>query len=344
MLRLIVFGMVFFLHSNLHRWWSYWGLLGVPVFFLLSSFLLTELLLREKSTTGMVHVKSFYARRILRIWPLYFVALGVGLLLVAPLSALYHPSWIHLVCYATLVGNWWTASHGFLPLGMGLLWSICVEEQFYLVWPWMVRLLDRRGILVLSVMMWIVSQICVLVLCIWKVPFGPGISANTFANLQFFALGSGISAILAGRVPTISGLYRWLLAALAMALFVPAGLLVFRPYGPHLPYALFSLLLAGIASVLLFFSLFGLPLSSGAAPIVYLGKRSYGLYVIHFWIWILVGAAMGIQPFTAEPGRPLQYVISIPIIVSAAILSYHFLETPFLRLKSRFEFVKSRAI
>jgi peptidoglycan/LPS O-acetylase OafA/YrhL len=314
------------------------------VFFLLSSFLLTELLLREKSRTGTVHVGSFYVRRILRIWPLYFAALGVGFILTAPLSAANRPSWMDLIWYGMLMGNWRAATHGFLPLGMGLLWSIAVEEQFYLVWPWIVKAASRRGIFALSILFWLVSQLAVVILCLWKVPFGPGISANTFADLQYFALGSGISAFLAGRIPTWPGVYRGLLMGMGFVVFVIAGVLLFYLHATSLPYVFPALLLAGVAAVMLFFSLYGVRLSRRAAPSVYLGKISYGLYVVHFWIWILVGAALGIKPFSARPGGPLQYLISIPILFAAAILSYHYFESPFLKLKSRFEFVKSRAV
>lgn len=342
-LRFIAFGMVFFLHANYYRWWSAWGNFGVAVFFLLSAFLLTELLLREKSATGKVHVGSFYIRRILRIWPLYFAALTIGFLLLTPMRS-HHPfSSVDVASYFLFIGNWRAATHGFLPLGMTVLWSIAVEEQFYLVWPWIVRGLDRKGILRLSILMWMVSQASVVTLCLWHISFFPGIWCNSFADLQFFALGSGLSVILAGRIPAHSVQSRSALFAGGAALFLPAGVLIWIPHFTNLPYVLPGVLLSDVASVALFLSLFGIRVPSRAAPAVYLGKISYGLYITHLWLWVLVGMALGIKPLSPKSGGPLQYLITIPILFSMATLSYNYFEKPFLKLKSRFEFVKSRA-
>ena len=86
-LRFIAFGMVFLSHAVGQYRLADVGILGVPVFFMLSAFLITELLLQEKQKTGTVHVSSFYIRRILRIWPLYFAALALGSLFVWPWRA-----------------------------------------------------------------------------------------------------------------------------------------------------------------------------------------------------------------------------------------------------------------
>lgn len=348
MLRFIAFGMVFLEHTSLRidgssPWWSVSGIFGVPVFFMLSAFLLTELMLRERKLTGRVHVRSFYVRRILRIWPLYFAALGIGLILVAPFPSLFHESWTDMIWYITFVGNLRTAAHGYLPLGMGPLWSIAVEEQFYLAWPWVVRTLDRKGILLLSIALWLVSQGSVVMLCLWKIPFEPGIWCNTLANLQYFALGAGISAILAGRIPTITRFDRVVLFCEAILLFVIAGFLVSHSLPHYLPYVWSGVLLVAIASALIFFSIFGTTLPTRAAPLVYLGKISFGLYVIHAWVWILAGNVLGMKSFSSPSGILLKYLIAIPSIFGLAFLSYNYFEKPFLKLKSRFEFVKSRA-
>ena len=132
-LRCLAFLMVFTSHIPFNAW-------AIPVFYTLSvieeAFLHTELLLREREDTGTIHRLAFFIRRMLRIWPLYF---AVILLSVAG-SFVYH-RWTaparFVVPYLLLTGNVATAHLGAYPRNplLGPLWSISVEEQFYLLWP-----------------------------------------------------------------------------------------------------------------------------------------------------------------------------------------------------------------
>lgn len=112
------------------------GLYGVDVFFALSAFLITKLLLLERDRTGAVHVRSFYLRRILRIWPLYFAFV----LLLMPYEVL--AVGVRLKYYASLftfTQNWYCSWNTVVESTLTLaLWSVCVEEQFYLVWPFLI--------------------------------------------------------------------------------------------------------------------------------------------------------------------------------------------------------------
>lgn len=122
------------------------GEIGVTLFFVLSGFLITYLLLKEKQITGTIDVKAFYIRRILRIWPLYFFAIFITLLLGALLG--HDPGSFFttkLVLYCLFLSNVavFSYSAGNFP---SQLWSVSSEEQFYLVWPWLVKWLDHRRI------------------------------------------------------------------------------------------------------------------------------------------------------------------------------------------------------
>lgn len=75
-----------------------------------------------------------------------------------------------------------------------------------------------------------------------------------------------------------------------------------------------------------------------------MGKVSYGLYVLHAWVWIAVGAALALTPLSREIAKPLQYLVAIPLLFGLAIVSYRYFEKPFLRLKARYEFVESRPV
>src|SRR5690349_20349803 len=115
------------------------GSWGVDLFFALSSYLITTLLLREREELGCLDIGSFYLRRALRIWPLYFVFL-FGLL---PLIRGYFPgdqmSGKYLVAFALFAGNWACTLWGYPHSIAGQLWSVSIEEQFYLTWPLVLR-------------------------------------------------------------------------------------------------------------------------------------------------------------------------------------------------------------
>ena len=123
-------------------------------------------LTREKTATGSVNVRAFYVRRILRIWPLYFLALLLAFALPrltqAPDGLIGTPQ---LLAYLFLLGNWDAVFHGTLPY-VAVLWSISVEEQFYLAWPALARFTTRKTILSTSLAIWALSQMVVVVLCI----------------------------------------------------------------------------------------------------------------------------------------------------------------------------------
>lgn len=115
LLRFIAFSMVFVTHVAGFSVFLYAGFFGVPIFFVLSAFLITELLQREKQQVGKISIYNFYIRRILRIWPLYFAALAFGFLFVLPVASRYNLSVKELLFYLFFIGNWWTAFHFYLP-------------------------------------------------------------------------------------------------------------------------------------------------------------------------------------------------------------------------------------
>ncbi len=122
------------------------GPFGVPVFFLLSAFLITELLLRERDATGRIHVGAFYIRRILRIWPLYFAAFfGLALLNhFVPGVGTSEP--LACLAFTFFAGNWYILHHGWIAGSVDPLWSISVEEQFYIAIPLLAARAGRRAV------------------------------------------------------------------------------------------------------------------------------------------------------------------------------------------------------
>jgi peptidoglycan/LPS O-acetylase OafA/YrhL len=318
--------------------------LGVPLFFILSAFLITELLEREKQKTSTVRLSAFYARRILRIWPLYFAAL-LGGMLVSRLPGMPHISMTELAAYGLLVGNWYAVLHGYLPFGLGPLWSIGVEEQFYLVWPSVVRMTSRRALWIVLGATWASSQIALAVFCARHWAISPVLWANTLTHAQYFADGAMISLWLRGKVPELPGSRRLTMFGAGIILLFLANY-VFDTYRFVDPSSLArtfpGYFITGIGVVLMLLATLGASVPRYGRPAVWLGKISYGLYVYHLPI-ILLSVAIAQRAFHSS-GRVALVIlfVALPLTVGVAALSYKYLESPFLRFKERFEVVLSR--
>jgi peptidoglycan/LPS O-acetylase OafA/YrhL len=332
------------------------GSFGVCLFFVLSSFLITELLMRERAATKTVHVQAFYIRRILRIWPLYFLFLLLGYLL-----GFLVPDWRigapRMIAFLTLLGNWYVAAFGMTSSPIAPLWSISIEEQFYLTWPWLAKIGGRTGILLVSALLLPLSGVAIYLLS----QSGKGASQviwfNSVVQFEFFALGAALALLLNGRVP------RWSVASMSVAprlglLLVSAALWVGGEGFFHLRESVlrpgpFSYLIGyqfvGLGCILMLLAFLGLPSEWIPRKLVYLGKISYGLYVFHYlcldvvsWSFVHVfSTAHGMVAVTIRALSTMSLAMLLTIVMAA--VSYRFFERPFLRLKERYTFVRSRA-
>jgi len=285
------------------------GALGVDVFFTLSGYLITDLLLRERHVRGAIDIRAFYIRRMLRIWPLYYFAL---LILVPGMSFLQgeHMPRIYFASFAIFGGNWACATWGFPPSSFALLWSVSIEEQFYLTWPWLVRFgADRLRTIACGMLG--IATVTRLLLVIRDVHH-PGVWGNTLARLDPIAGGALLACFLNGTMPQHSRRTRLLWIGTGIAVLIGGGAIGGNEGWP----VLVTYPLAAVASVTILFGVLGARLRTGS----YLGKISYGLYVFH-------AAAIRIVPST---------VLALPLTITMAALSYRYLESPFLRLKDRF--------
>jgi peptidoglycan/LPS O-acetylase OafA/YrhL len=363
-LRFIAFMFVFIAHRNdlapidrgQHPWLdalTQIGVYGVPVFFLLSAFLITELLERERGLTGAINVRAFYLRRILWIWPLYFLVF-FGLVLlnnVMPGAGADSPTkWLYFMLFA---GNWYITFNGWIEYPVNPMWSLSVEEQFYIVIPFM-ALLGRRALIAINIGVLAVSY---AVIIYYAQGFSPtsgfsGQWTNSFVQFQFFAAGMLLALGLRGRKPD------WHLAVRAGLLVcaVAAWLVAFQVFGikadfPRSTVAQslvgWPLVLAGAVMMLL--GLLGMPQRFLPKPLIYLGRISYGLYLIHiFFFWLVydkckpwlteVTNAAGLGNWQNTIGALIAFAAS----VFFASLLYRFVETPFLRLKRRYAVIASR--
>ncbi len=355
-LRLAAFLMVWLSHALL----SFAGLLpprpltlvagagscGVPVFFFLSAYLITELLRRERAATGTVHVGSFYMRRILRIWPLYFGVLAI----YALLGLRFHGFRIEpgrLLAFSLLAGNWYMVAHPAITTPLRALWSISVEEQWYLLFPLLRRALGWRQILAVCAGIIIVAQLLLFALPRHGSQRMLHVTAWTNSGVQFeyLALGAAAALLLDGRLPSPARVWRLLLLFSAAAAFLLAsGWCHIRE--PGVLHSASSLILgyalAGVGAAALFFSFLGMPASRCPAPLVRLGRLSFGLYVFHeagFFLANAVARHAGLRVSVAEVC--FEKLSALALTAGLAFASYYLWEKPFLRQKQRWTLVRS---
>jgi peptidoglycan/LPS O-acetylase OafA/YrhL len=314
------------------------GAYGLSLFFLLSAYLITELLLREREQTNDVSWRLFFIRRALRIWPLYFGAIA-AVIVVSMVQHRTYISRLHLLEMAFFVANWFP---GCLQLGplTGHLWSISVEEQFYLIWPPLMKLGGKRAILAASVGLAAVAPAWMLLFS----PRGWWIWYDTPVQFLFFAAGALIAICVHRGAPEGSGATRVLLLALGIAMF--AGAVWIGPIGadgvPGIGLRAdllgYGMVLAGCVAV--FFATLGL--ARVPRLLTYLGKISYGLYVFHVATMRLSLALLAHFRIPKSVDALITDSLAMLLTIAVAHLSYQYLEKPFLRIKERFTVVRSR--
>ena len=282
------------------------GFVGVQLFFVLSGYLITGILMREREQTGSISLRHFYERRLRRLAPalVLFLAVYAAWAIVEGLDR------SHDVLAAILYSANWVEATGNSMHEIGHLWSVAVEEQFYLVWPIALMALlrlpnPRAAILYLAVG-----------LAVWRVlVFG----VTTDWHRVYFATDTVAFALLAGAALAFLPRVRWPVAALGLGLLVALSITTNHQTGPA---ATASLMLTSPAAVL-----GSMALIAGAGgllawrPLVWLGEISYALYLWHSAINQTAGAIYGMD--TAERW----WVIPVSLVVAWA--STRFVEARF---------------
>jgi peptidoglycan/LPS O-acetylase OafA/YrhL len=317
---------------------------GVDIFLALCAYLITELLLREKERTGTVDVKWFYLRRTLRIWPLYlfFLALALATNGLIPNERVSGKA---VVAFLLFSGNWWMMIAWRSVSVINPLWSLSVQEQFYFAWPPLVRNLGERGLLVAAGVMLFVSNSVRLAIFLAHVGSERYIKFNTFTRLDPIALGIIAAVLLRGRSPALSNVRRVLLFVISFAVLWAAAIFLHTEADGVEAVHLLSVIgypLVALSSIGILLSvLVNSPPWYAFKPLVYLGRISYGLYVFH-----LLGLKLAdvIGAHASFGGRFVkgQGLLGFLLTVAMAMISYHALEKPFLRMKVRFSHVLSR--
>jgi peptidoglycan/LPS O-acetylase OafA/YrhL len=318
----------------------YAGKYGVDLFFVLSAYLITELLICEKESVGRLNVGAFYLRRILRIWPLYY--LFIGLVLFVPFMDRDHAfSLRYVVPFLFLMGNWSYVLFGVKGFVAVPLWSVSVEEQFYLLWPPVVARLSRRQIIATSLLMICLAN-AVRVVALSMHQNTMQLWMNSFAHFDSISSGILVATLRHTHKKALSINYglRIVLTIAAMGSLGVVAHFAEQQGNVFFPTAtLIGGCMVPLACTAILISFVDLPFRS--VVLQYLGKISYGLYVFHLTALLLVDRFFQGKGYgAAHAVTRILLILAVTIAMSA--ISYKVVETPFLNLKKRFTYVRSR--
>jgi peptidoglycan/LPS O-acetylase OafA/YrhL len=347
---------VMYQHFGWKRWLDYFptARLGVQLFFVLSGFLITAILLvaRERIASGesrLFEVRQFYARRFLRIFPLYYAAV-IGCAIIG-IQGFREPLLWHLG-YVTNIEN---AITDRFAGATAHLWSLSVEEQFYFFWPWVILFVPQR---------WLLCVLCAaaatgpLFRCVLFISGASNMALYMLTPSSFDAFGFGGLLALARQQRQIAGdnRLRRRLTRVGLIIGLPAVAITFWSLSWPAHYDWVFAIGANLASSLLFVWLIDRSVDGFRGPIrrvltwppiLFAGKISYGLYVFHF---IMAYAGLKLL-LTCPIFQGLKHILSwrgatfstlLAMTFAAASLSWFLYERPLLNLKRFFPYSRKR--
>jgi len=345
-----------------------WGGSGVDLFFSLSGFLITFLLLSEKRECGDISFKLFFARRALRIWPLYYFLLFVACALVPALQ------WSHLnqklygefclkqvlpmvlflgnysMIFATKVLVNFNANLGqhiiyfLLPL-----WSLAVEEQFYLTWPFILKALKRPKTILASIAaLALLSVVCRWALWyisrhIWHTPFPVSLYyQTTLSHLDPLMAGAGVAAVAFYYPQILAGAKKYaphmmlVLSGLVALVFCYFPDLKYNSYYNVAVFAVIALACLLTLTITLVSPTWKKVFAWG--PLAYFGRLTYAMYLVHYFAIATGDTLIAHMPasLVSHPGWGLRFCVSLSLTFVFALLSWHLLESKCLKLRKHF--------
>lgn len=326
------------------------GNLGVNFFFVLSGFLITYLLIKEKSSKGKIHIGHFWIRRILRIWPLYFACVFYGFVIFPyqkHLMGLVSNETANPWYYITFINNFDYIKKG-LPdaTGLGVLWSIAIEEQFYFVWPLILSLFPVKKF-------WIPFVVVIAGSLVFRafndVPILHELhTLSCIGDMAIGALGAWLILESDKFKTMINNVPRAVIIAFYMA-FIFVFLFRDELFLDNFILRVFE---RSIMSCIMLFiileqcyaskSFYKMSSFKQASK---LGLITYGLYCLHF---IVISTTLAITKKLGLNNQVWEVLLletSISLIITIVIswLSYRYFETPFLKFKDKFTEVPSKA-
>jgi peptidoglycan/LPS O-acetylase OafA/YrhL len=321
------------------------GHIGVLLFFVLSGFLITYLLLSELNSSKTIAISKFYMRRFIRTWPLYFLMVFFALY-IYPLFLIdgdlypFREQFYYLILCPNVA-----KSYGYFINGIVHLWSIGVEEQFYFIWPFILLLFRKNQLLILSL---VFIGMTFLPTFLWYSKSHYSLFENNpelFKRLDSFIAHFKIHAMALGGIIAYIVFFKkkwlikfekdWAEILIVLATFSSWILgVTFGKFSDEIYSILFGLIIYIIVSkkqpmLNLEFNLFD-----------FLGRISYGLYVYH---WIIILITLNVLDTFIDVNKNqslyniLLYIVSISATVFISHLSFKYFEKPILRLKTHFQ-------
>ncbi|MCW3071721.1 MAG: hypothetical protein JWO44_1611 [Bacteroidetes bacterium] len=330
------------------------GDLGVNLFFVLSGFLITFLLLKEKELYGRINIPHFYLRRILRIWPVYFFVVFLCLFVFPHFAAVVPQSFpldfstnrLNPWLYVSFLGNFDYIWHGISNVLIGVLWSVSVEEQFYLFWPLVVAFIPRKYLLPTFISI-IAASIAFRFFC----SMGGNamiLKYHSFSSMSDLATGAVLAWLCTKQSFTekVKRMPRWMIVIPYVLFF---ALVPFR--GFTWKFGLYYVHVASILPVVIsaLFAFFILEQNYAERSfyklsrfrfISSLGRYTYGMYCYHMLVFFVVLYCFYITGADIlHPGKYLfmaEVLISLTCTILFSKFSYRYIESGFLKLKARF--------
>jgi peptidoglycan/LPS O-acetylase OafA/YrhL len=362
-LRLFCFLSVFFYHSFFTRYeyiktnklysWIKFGVfengnLGVNFFFVLSGFLITYLLLAEKTNYGKVHIGKFYIRRILKIWPLFYFCVFFGVVVFQMIKGYVGASGTetaHPVFYLLLVNNFDYIKYGADSSVLSILWSVAIEEQFYLVWPFLIAFCPRR-LMPYAFFLLLTGSFIFRFLYSHHAAI---LELHTFSCISDMVVG-GCGAYLAFYSSRFIQLIKRLPKYFIVMVYVGVALL----YGFR--HQIFQFTPATIALDRLVISVFFLFIileqnyadhsfykMSAYKTLSKWGQYTYGLYCLHMIGILIVATVLQRINFNTRVWQVLlvEGLGSLALTLALAYVSFHVYEKRFLLLKKKLAFINT---
>lgn len=349
-LRFFAATLVIFHHLEQYKFWgnkqSLWGqafidALGhkpVSLFFVLSGFLITYLLLEENRNKRSVNVSQFYLKRVFRIWPLYFVIVIIALTIVPMFSDIAFGdmpspnSPMVLISLVLILPNLLRISFPTL-IGANQLWSVGIEEQFYLIWPLLVKRFEKNIIAFLFLFIFIKLAIHVLMLYGLSTSSAPWLMKlevlyALFPVEQMAAGALGASLLFHKKESILRYMGKPLIGILAFTLIIGGSFI-------HLDHFLIPLLEGILFTIIIYqvtiYKWIYKPLENSV--LIYLGSISYGIYM---WHTIAITISITVMKILAWNSSIIVCTLSLVITLCLSHISFKYLEKPAQKLRSYF--------
>ena len=313
---------------------------GVPVFFVLSGFLISYLMLKEQESNGRFGLKQFYMRRILRIWPVFFIVIIFGFI-IFPIfrTIILHDPYVESAnwpYYISFLSNFDQMNQSTLPYGVGLgpTWSVSIEEQFYVFWPLLILLFKKKSFII-PIALTIIGSI--LLTSIFELT-----NKHTIFCMTYLATGGAFAYLafyhqsLVERITKISG-FIFLVAVAALF-----GLIYLTTLRYSHIIVIFAI--AAVIGYIIIYQCYSERIELRKIPVLErMGKYTYGLYLYHvicnFIVHIVLDKILGFNE-SVIMSVFIKPLLSLLLSVILSYLSYRYVESYFLKLKSKFSILQ----